>query len=126
MKTLLTLILTTCIIASSFAQKENDQYLDFKNSKEYNEILRMLKNKATYDDLTEVSYIFEKIPNDKNILAVAQQNNIFFALPNSLNITANNQTDINLLKRITSDYKKVANGIFEVTINGDIVKKYLS
>ena len=100
MKTLLTLILTTCIIASSFAQKENDQYLDFKNSKEYNEILRMLKNKATYDDLTEVSYIFEKIPNDKNILAVAQQNNIFFALPNSLNITANNQTDINFKNMI--------------------------
>ena len=71
MKTLLTLILTTCIIATSFAQKENDQYLDFKNSKEYKEILQSLESKSIYDSITQVSYIFETISTDRKILDVA-------------------------------------------------------
>lgn len=47
-------------------------------------ILKHLSGKAIYDKHTQVSYIFESVPTDPEVLAVAARNNIFFAEPNKL------------------------------------------
>lgn len=83
-------------------------------------ILEDLKAKAVYDETTEVSYVFEAMPEDMDTLWVAARNNIYFATPWVVNVYI---PDISTLKNLDTawhSYKKVAEDVYQVQVQWDM------
>lgn len=82
-------------------------------------ILEELKAKAIYDETTEVSYVFETMPTDEDTIGIAARNNIFFATPWVVNVMMSD-ADTKNLDVAWYTYKKVAEDVYQVQVQGDM------
>lgn len=83
-------------------------------------ILEDLKAKAVYDETTEVSYIFEAMPEDIDTIWVAARNNIYFATPWVVNVYIPDSSALKTLDTAWHSYKKVAEDVYQVQVQWDM------
>lgn len=83
-------------------------------------ILESLKAKSIYDETTQVSYIFEAMPEDMDILWVAARNNIFFATLWVINVYIPDAHAVQTLKNNGYTYTEVAKDVYQVRVQWDM------
>lgn len=90
--------------------------------KQENDYLKHLKEIAIYDREMECYFVFEDLPTDLEKINIAQQNNIYFATPNVLNLYIENEKDVEHLKTEGNTVKKIAKKVYQVKVTGDMAK----
>jgi hypothetical protein len=91
-------------------------------AKQENDYLKHLQETAVYDQEMECYFVFETLPTDLEKTAIAQQNNIYFAKPNVLNLYITNKSAVEKLQAQGINCKKVAVDVYQVAVTGDMAK----